>query len=733
MVKRKVQVLLDSDSDSDSSTSDLDNELLSLAKKKRKPTPSTGDSDSNTASVKKSAPSKPAYTDSDTSSGSDGDWDAKGAKTKKKRKTKTTKKSAAKSSSSSSSDSDSESDDSSNAKSEPVNSQANNKDERGSEPEEGEVSDSGSGGGSSSDGDSSSEEEFNDGYDENLMGDADDQARLAKMTEKEREQEIFKRVEQREIMRTRFEIEKKLRLAKKQEMKKKKKQGGSGATSAAGNVASGNSNAVSSKKPEKEKMDVKDRSKERKKAVEENRGKTDKKAQAMNLLKARREERKEREEKEKQQKAAEEKKREEEEVTGKDGEDSDESVSGAKTKLKASDIYSDDSGSDSDDGKPSKRSSSPSRSSSDSDSDARSVASSKTKQKKVEYIGTKEELNKIRLSRHKMERFVHLPFFTRVVTGCFVRIGIGNHNGKPVYRVAEISGVVETAKIYQLGNTRTNKGLKLRHGNQERVFRLEFISNQEFTEPEFLKWKDTLSSSNIQLPTLDNVESKMKDIKEAMIYEFKEEDIEKIINEKARFKTNPYNYAMKKTELMKDRDMAQSKGDDEEVRKISQKLVELEERANELDKLRTSTISSISYINNRNRKRNVEEAEKAIMEEVKANKGKKADDPFTRRSTKPRMTFSKEEEDLPPPPVVPERLDKKSQRNSDNDNSQKDKSGVKTDDLFSAHDFDIKIDLEVPLQNAPVSLTPKVVTMMKDTGPRRSLNLEDYKKKRGLI
>lgn len=82
----------------------------------------------------------------------------------------------------------------------------------------------------------------------------------------------------------------------------------------------------------------------------------------------------------------------------------------------------------------------------------------------VQFIQTKEDLNKVRLSRHKMEKFVHLPFFTRVVTGCFVRIGIGNNNrsGLPVYRVAEISGVVETAKIYQLGTTRTNKGLKLK-------------------------------------------------------------------------------------------------------------------------------------------------------------------------------------------------------------------------------------------------------------------------------
>ena len=35
-------------------------------------------------------------------------------------------------------------------------------------------------------------------------------------------------------------------------------------------------------------------------------------------------------------------------------------------------------------------------------------------------------------------RFVHLPFFDRVVKGCFVRVGIGSHNGKPVYRVSSI-------------------------------------------------------------------------------------------------------------------------------------------------------------------------------------------------------------------------------------------------------------------------------------------------------
>ncbi|BES89706.1 unnamed protein product [Nesidiocoris tenuis] len=704
MVKRKVAVLLDSDSDSDSgSASDLDNEFLSLAKKsKNAPKVEENNSNSNKKGTN-------AYSDSDgTSSGSDGDWDAKGSKKKKKpskKSSSTSKKSVSKSNSSSGSSSDEEEE----AKTE-VKAPA-------SEPEEGEVSDSDG----SSDDDSSdfSQQEFNDGYDDNLMGDEEDQARLAQMTEKEREQEIFKRVEQREVMKTRFEIEKKLRMAKKQEKKKEKKKG-------------------SGKKVDK--MDVKERSKERKKTVE---GKMDKKAQAMNLLKARRQEKQERVEEKEKQKAEQEKKKEEEGGKRKEGDsDDDDDVekekSSKSTKLKASDIYSDDSGSDSDDDKATsggakaatkrRSSSSSSKSSSDSDSDSRSVTSSKPK--KVQYISTREELNKIRLSRHKMERFVHMPIFNKTVNGCYVRIGIGNHNGKPVYRVAQISEVVETAKIYQLGNTRTNKGLKLRHGTQERVFRLEFISNQEFTEAEYLKWKDTCDKQGVFLPTVDHVESKIKDIKEAMIYQYKEEDIEKMLREKERFKVNPYNYAMKKTQLMKDRDMATQQGELDEARRLEVKIQELEERANHLDKMRTSTISSISYINNRNRRKNVEEAEKAIMEEVKANKGKKIDDPFTRRSTKPTMKFTKEE----PMPDIPAVLEtQKILTPTNKDDPKKERVSLnKTDDLFSAHDFDIKIDLAVPIPSNTMSITPKTASA-KDTGPRRSLNLEDYKKKRGLI
>ena len=47
------------------------------------------------------------------------------------------------------------------------------------------------------------EGKFPDGLDADLMGDEEDRARLQAMSEKEREQELFERLEKREALKTR--------------------------------------------------------------------------------------------------------------------------------------------------------------------------------------------------------------------------------------------------------------------------------------------------------------------------------------------------------------------------------------------------------------------------------------------------------------------------------------------------------------------------------------------------
>ncbi|KAH8299676.1 hypothetical protein KR044_004537 [Drosophila immigrans] len=773
MGKRRTQSLIDSnssDSDSDADTN-LESDLLSLARKRKKPSNAT----------KAAGNSK---------SDSDSDWanNKSGAQVAKKKRPKK----ASRDSSSSEENWDDDSQDEVAAPAEKRAEPEQKKPEPLSEQEEGEVSDSdsdngkskskstsssGSGTDSSSSSSSSSDSEFDDGYDDDLMGDEEDRKRLNSLSEKERETEIFKRIEQRDLMRTRWEIERKLKLARRGERnersktkgpkKKSKKEKRSKkvkvmpppmpasipteldasknsaiearatakspsplpsmregpSTSAIGAVLATSSGEKSGDEQGasgvSDYFDHKERSKERKKNVEANKT-DDKRSNAMAMLKAKREGKAKREEEEAKRQAERDRDDDKEEL---------ESVSGCKSavKLKASEIYSDDSGSSDwdDDEKPvGKRSrSNSSKASSESEDDEKAT-------KSPVFISNREDLNKLRLSRFKMERFVNLPIFESTVVNCFVRISIGNNGQKPVYRVAEIVGVVETGKIYSLGTTRTNRGLRLKHGTQERVFRLEFISNQEFTETEFNKWYEVCQQAHVPMPTIDLIEIKQNDIKKALNYEFKDEDVDKIVEEKNRFRNRPTNYAMKKTCLMKERDAAMLRGDYDIANDLGQQIDQLESRASELDKRRSHSLNLISYINDRNRKRNVQDAEKAIMEEARANKGLKISDPFTRRITQPRMGFKggkKDDDDVLPAPLPPPPPGKK--KNETSTSSAK-PTDSKDYSLYSLHDFDI--DLDVPLPGYANAL-PKPANKPSETVSKRSLNLEDYKKKRGLI
>ncbi|KAJ8308991.1 hypothetical protein KUTeg_013865 [Tegillarca granosa] len=609
--RKKSAVLIDSDSDDSDSGSDLDEDLKALAKRKRP-----------------SSESQPAATTKEDSesetSESDDDW-TMGGKSPKKKKNKTTKKTTRKSTAISSSESGDESE------------------KQVSELEEGEVSSDSDGAGGS--GSESEEEIFNDGYGPDLIGDEEDRKKLEQMTEKEREQEIYERIERRAVLKTRFEIEKKLQKAKKKEQKKKEKIT---AESIANRSAS-------------------QRSKDRRKEVESK--KDNKKSSALDVLKAKREEKKRQEQKQQEEKKKlfkaseiysddeddDEDDDDDEEVQ--DNKESSDREKPTETRVKETikKPEKDDSDSDSD-----SDSSSDSSRSSDSDSDSRS----RSRPKKIVYIDSKEQLSKIRLSRHKLERWCHMPFFKPTVTGCFVRIGIGNHEGRAVYRVAEIVDTVETAK--------------------------------DFTDSEFFKWKEAMMLNGLSLPTVDDVERKCKDVKEASNYKFKENDIEQefmniflrladkiealatnyeIVQEKQRFKKNPHNYAVKKTQLLKRKDQAELAGNQDDLYKVNQELEDLEERATELDRRRTSNINSISYINQRNRMRNMIDAEEACKAEVAELKNRVAD-PFTRRQCRPTIVTKI------PSIISADKVSPDKRRSSE--------------DLFAVHDFDIKIDLDVP-------------------------------------
>eukprot|EP00111_Clytia_hemisphaerica_P018376 TCONS_00054334-protein len=685
MSSRKRNLVGSDDSDDSSDDSDFGEGLKSISKK-----------------AKVSPKQKPQEDSSDSSSssdddGSDDEWtlDNQNDGNKKSKKKATTKKKADKEPPAKKkqvapifSDDDEEEDGDGDG-------EENEKKEE--DQEDGQVSSSSSS--SSSDNDSD-DEQFT-GFDENLgddlMGDDKDRQRLDQMTEKERELELYNRQERLEAMKIRKELGQKLQAERKKQSKKKDKEKKhksrekDDSEEEAGEIKDDDdeddldnddqySNTIASRKSERKK------------------GGDDSKKTALDELKQKRIQKIEKEKMEQSKKEL----------------------------LKTTDVWSDDDDDDKGSGDDSDESGSPMYGSDEEDDkDERTL------------IEAKEELEEVRLSRHKLEQWVHTPFFGQVLTGCFVRIGIGNHEGRAVYRVAEIIDVVETPKIYTLGKTRTNKGVKIRHGMQERTFRMEYVSNQGFTDSEFQKWKEEMSMRELPLPNMKMIKSKKAEIESSKTYTYKEDDIEAIVKEKDKFRKNPHNYAVKKNRLLREKEVAEQTSDFDRLRKVNEELDALEERAEQLDKKRSGALSNVSYINERNRKKNVYDVEKAAIEESKLNK-KQKDDPFTRRKTLPKM-ISKDD-NSPSEGSSKQSQDSVDGKSSKNPSQEKDDETNKNDDekseeadLFSAHDFDVQIDVDIP-GSRNISLTPKPLMAARELGPpRRSLNLDEYKRRKGLI
>lgn len=96
----------------------------------------------------------------------------------------------------------------------------------------------------------------------------------------------------------------------------------------------------------------------------------------------------------------------------------------------------------------------------------------------------------------------HLTFFTS--SGCRnCRCG-GDGEGLPAGVDADKQGITVKVGVrnpiikelfphFPVSYGECARAFFLRHGGDTRVFRLEFVSNQEFAESEFIKWKEAVS------------------------------------------------------------------------------------------------------------------------------------------------------------------------------------------------------------------------------------------------
>ncbi|KAF8935784.1 RNA polymerase-associated protein rtf1 [Dissophora ornata] len=253
---------------------------------------------------------------------------------------------------------------------------------------------------------------------------------------------------------------------------------------------------------------------------------------------------------------------------------------------------------------------------------------------------TLEDLNSIRLSRDRLEKWCYSPFFKSVVVGCFVRLSLGmDSNRQPVYRITQIVNVGKQPKIYQVGKTMTNLTLTLKHGKAEKVFTMDIISNSSFTEDEFRRYESVLRNEKIDIVAQDHVENKRKDVERAKEYVLTDKEVEDIIELKKQMKQGRLNPIVHRT-ILEQQKMSQSL---EEAEETERRLQELKETEMSQRDLRSDKLDVWAKLNERNRSLNRSSGREAEGRQAIAKKQKGSTlrdvDPFARRKTTPRIFY----------------------------------------------------------------------------------------------
>ncbi|KAF9585712.1 RNA polymerase-associated protein rtf1, partial [Lunasporangiospora selenospora] len=273
------------------------------------------------------------------------------------------------------------------------------------------------------------------------------------------------------------------------------------------------------------------------------------------------------------------------------------------------------------------------------DSEPEKKKSSSSSKSLARKPATLEELNAIRMTRDRLEKWCYSPFFKDTVIGCYVRISIGQDNGRPVYRIAEVISVGQQNKIYSIGKTSTNLNLLVKHGRAEKTFTMDFISNSSFSEDEFRRYEITLRNDKLDLATLEHVENKKQDIQAAKEYVLTSKEVEDIIEYKKQMKQGRLNPIVHRN-ILQQQMMVQSQEEAEETVRRLQALKEAEHAHKDM---RADKLDVWAKLNERNRNLNRtsgrQAEERQALEKKSKTGGNIMVDPFARRKTTPRMYY----------------------------------------------------------------------------------------------
>ncbi|KAK3139932.1 hypothetical protein QOZ80_5AG0392820 [Eleusine coracana subsp. coracana] len=253
-----------------------------------------------------------------------------------------------------------------------------------------------------------------------------------------------------------------------------------------------------------------------------------------------------------------------------------------------------------------------------------------------------DDVRSITLRRSKLVKWFMEPFFEDLMAGCFVRLGIGKtKSGVPKYRLCIVRNVdaSDPDRKYKLESYETCKYLNVVWDNEANAARWQMtqVSDSPPLEEEFKEWLQEAEKNGVRIPTRQEVMEKKEEIQKAYNFVYSADTVKRMLKEKKAVR-RPINVAAEKDRLRNELEMALSRRDDAEVKRIRVKLNELQNRAQPMSK--NEKAAKLEAMNRKNRADNFKNASEMKPVNTSLKAGEAGYDPFSRRWTRSRNYYA---------------------------------------------------------------------------------------------
>lgn len=253
-----------------------------------------------------------------------------------------------------------------------------------------------------------------------------------------------------------------------------------------------------------------------------------------------------------------------------------------------------------------------------------------------------DDVKSITLRRSKLVKWFMEPFFDDLVSGCFVRLGIGKtKHGNPRYRLCIVRNVdaSDPDRKYRLESYTTCKYLNVVWDSEANAARWQMtqVSDSLPNEEEFKEWLQEAEKNGVRIPTRQEVLEKKEAIQKAYNFVYSAETVKQMLEAKSAVR-RPINVAAEKDRLRDALEMALSRGNEAEAERIRAKLNTLQNRPQPVSK--DDKAARLEAMNRKNRAENFKNASELKPVNTGLKAGEAGYDPFSRRWTRSRNYYA---------------------------------------------------------------------------------------------